>query len=172
MKNTDNFSGDGDESVAASIRAMGPLMIYGAENVRRELQRDLNRIVETMARNNPASLYHLAAFRELADLIISKSDDRSRLFESMSCTAGKPLPEAPRRKTNILDFQAFRKLFNQRGAAEKFMTDRMLAERGDDGELKLTAWGDYVLGHLEREKNRNPSSAPRATDDAGLAWAN
>lgn len=163
---------DGEKCISTTVRSMGSLMVYGAEDIRCELQRDINRIVETMGRNKPASLYHLAAFRELADLVVSKFEDRGRLFESLSFVAGKPLPEAPRRKTNILDFQAFRILFNQRGAAERFMIDRMLAERSDNGELKSTAWGDYVLGHLEREISRNSPTVPRITGDPRLAWAN
>jgi hypothetical protein len=140
---------DGDKDISDNIKSMGRMMAFSADVMRYDLQRNLLQIVEHMQRTAPANLYHWAAFREVADMVIEQFDSREKLHSELARVAGKSTPDSNqlRRKSNILDFHAFKNMFNQRSGADKFMTDRMLAVRSEAGDLSLTAWGEYVLRH-------------------------
>lgn len=150
---------DGDEDLSQKIKSMGRVMVYSSESVRYDLQRNLLQIVETMRRTSPANLYHWSAFREVADMVVGQAGSAETLREALSRAAGQnPADQPLRKKTNILNFMAFKSLFNQRSGVDKFLTDRMLATRTESNELKLTAWGEYMLEHLKKPEGKHQYS--------------
>lgn len=149
-------SEDDDISIAEQIRKMSRVMAFCSDDVRHDLQRNLLQAVESLMRSNPVSLNLFASFREMAETVVGKYEDRGKLHIGLRQIFDKENhSNAVAKHSNVWIFQSLKMRFNSHNPAEKFMIDRLLAKRTEEGKLNLTAWGKFVLDYMNKKEREN-----------------
>lgn len=145
------FDVNRDTSIAARLRSLSATLAYCSDSVRYDIQRNLVRSVEELARTKPLSLVLFRSMEDVAETFISSyGEGRGKVHIGLRRIA-QGQTSAGANGANVEDLSSLRSVFAQNAKADKFMLDRMLAARETDGSLVLSEWGKFVLRYMDKQ---------------------
>lgn len=130
------------DGVAAYLSELNTTMTNSPPSVRYDLQRILLETVENLMLHQPMDPKILEAIHEIAENMIGGYEEREKIYAGLQRIAddGQTLQNGN---------GALSEAFEQSTRTDSYLLDRLMVERGPDGELSLTLWGDFVLDYLD-----------------------
>ncbi len=148
-----------DDGVVARLRSMNRALMFCGPSVRYELQRNLIDIVEEMSRHRPLALKYMQVIKDIAQTVVGhygQKHDVGRVHVALRRVDDLGQRNAPSeaKPSNVESFSNLRRRFSEQAKADHFLVDSQLAKRHEDGELRLTEWGLFVLQYLDDEQEK------------------
>lgn len=169
-----NENTPGDARVVGELhRINDALSIFGPESHYHELRRNLLLILEDIASQPAVPLAYEDVLRDIVATISEQTEGAGKMLITLRCVAaGETSETVTERGNTVVSLTDVSSEFRDRAQAEYVLIEWGLARLCTESNVRLTAWGEYVLQQLNEDQSalaQKMAEAPEQDRELRLA---